>query len=66
MGVGSNRLEIVFVGQKGVRSSDEAAAKIGRHGFDNIFLPQKAVPPTGSEIRNAEARYAAQPFDLAP
>src|SRR5580698_3832460 len=66
MRVSSDGLKIVLVGKKGIRGSREAAAKIRRHGFDNVFLPEKAVTAPGSEIRHAEVGDSAQAFDLIP
>ena len=66
MRIGSNRLEIVLVGEEGVRGSGEAAAQIRRHGFDHIFLPEKAVAAAGSEVGDAEIGNSAQALDLAP
>ena len=66
MGIRSNRFQIVFVGQEGVRRSDETALQIGGHGFHHIFLPKKAVPAAGSKVGNAQSGHAAQSLNLAP
>ena len=66
MRVGSDRFQIVLVRQEGVRRADEIAPQIRRHGDDNIFLPQKAVPPPRAKVGDAQLRNAAQPLNLAP
>src|SRR6266446_4743345 len=65
MRIGSNRLKVVLMREKGVRRSNEAAAQIRSHRLDHIFLPQKAVPAAGSEIRHAQTWHAAQALNLA-
>ena len=42
-----DRLQVVLVGEEGVRGSGKAAAKIRSHGFDNVFLPEETVAAPG-------------------
>src|SRR5258705_12385223 len=62
----SNRLKVVLVGEKDIRRSNKAAAKIGSHRLDYVPLPQKTVPATGSEICDAQSGHVTQALDLAP
>src|SRR6202020_2528708 len=66
MRVGSDRFQIVFMGEKGIRGSREGAAEIRRHGIDHVFLPEEAMAAASSEVGDGEARDAAQALDLAP
>src|SRR6266550_1036145 len=54
------------MGEKGVRRSNKATAETGSHRLDHVLLPQEAVSAPGSEIRHAQIRHAAQPFNFAP
>ena len=66
MGVGSDRFQIMFMGEEGIRGSGKGAAQIRRHGVDHIFLPEEAVAAAGSEVGHGQAGYSAQALDLAP
>src|SRR6476646_4529218 len=66
MSVGSDRFQIMLVGEKGVPGTNEIAAQIGGHRIHNVFLPQKAVPPAGSEVSDTQSWDAAEALDLVP
>src|SRR5947208_265978 len=66
MGVGSNRFQIVLVGEESIRGSNETVAQICGHSDDHIFLPQETMAAARAEIRDAEIWHAAQALNLAP
>ena len=66
MRVGADGLQIAVHREQNVRRAGEGGSECFLGGFDTPALPEEAMTPPRSEVRQPQAVQLAQPFEFAP
>src|SRR5580658_9876982 len=66
MSICTDGLQVVFVGEIGVRGSVEGAAEDVAHRFYDVLLPQEAVPPARSKVAHPQCWSSAEALHFFP